>query len=327
MESPPSSVKVYSESWPMARPFAIAHGTRTHAEVVVVELEADGFLGRGESVPYPRYGESVEGVLASVRRVVDAILAGAGASAAGLSGAAANAVDCALWDLRCKQTGLPAHDLLGLAKPVALETAFTIPIDSPTEMQRRASEEADRPLLKVKTGPTRIVECVAAVRAGAPQAKLIVDANESWQSDALPELLRAMVELGVSLVEQPLPAGMDSCLGQIDHPLPIFADESFHRTADVQKCAALYDGVNIKLDKTGGLTEAINTINAAREAKLGILVGCMVGTSLAIAPAFLLAQQADWVDLDGPLLLAKDRPNGFRFDGSTILPSGTELWG
>lgn len=315
------------ERWPLARPFSIAHGTRTHADVVLATVKCDGLSGRGEGVPYPRYGESVPEVIAALNQAGQAISTDDTAGSLGLKGAAASALDAALWDLRSQREGRSINQLCGWPALRPLTTAYTISIGTPAEMRERAREESTRPLLKIKTGRDQIIPCVEAVREGAPEAQLIVDANESWPESELADLCRAMHDLGVAMVEQPLPSGGDEALGRFEHLVPIFADESFHSAADIAHCARFYDGVNIKLDKTGGLTPALQALDAARAAKLRIMCGCMVGTSLAMAPAFLLAQQAEFTDLDAPLLLAKDRPGGFRFEGSTMFPLEQPFWG
>lgn len=315
------------ERWPLARPFAIAHGTRTHSDVIVVTASCGGISGRGEGVPYPRYGESIQGVLSALEKAAPPISDQDTAASLGLTGAAASALDAALWDLRCQREGVSVFDLLEWPPPGPLLTAYTISIGSPSEMRQRAKEEASRPMLKVKTGPDHIIPCVAAVREGAPDAKILVDANESWPASDVAALCQAMQDLDVTLIEQPLPAGQEEILGSFKHPVPIFADESFHSSADVDRCAKFFDGVNIKLDKAGGLTRAIEALDAAQNAGLQIMCGCMVGTSLSIAPAFLLAQRADFSDLDAPMLLSQDRAGGFRFDGSQMFPLNQGFWG
>ena len=318
------------ETFPIAGRFVIARGAKTEARVVVATVEDGAARGRGECVPYARYGESVETVVATiegVRREIEA-----GADRVRLQnllppGAARNALDCALWDLEAKATGVRAFARAGVAAPAPTTTAYTISVDTPDAMAAAAARAAGRPLLKVKLAGHGDRARLAAVRAAAPAATLIVDANEAWAPDELAPMLAACAELGVALVEQPLPAGADAMLAEVDHPVPVCADESAHDLAGLAELRGRYDAVNIKLDKTGGLTEALKVAEAAERLGFGIMVGCMVGSSLAMAPALLLAARAGFVDLDGPLLLARDRPEGLRFEGSTLLPAGPELWG
>lgn len=324
-------VSAEAQTWPLAQAFAISRGSKTEARVVVVTLTQDGAVGRGECVPYARYGESVDSVLAEVGRVGDALRAGADRSEIQemlAPGAARNAIDCALWDLEAKRTGEPVWRRAGLEKPpVALTTAYTISLGSPEEMARSAAVNAHRPLMKLKLTGAGDLERVAAVREAAPATALIVDANEGWSIDMVEPFSAALAKLGVELIEQPLPADRDEALASVAHPVPICADESAHSCAGLAALVGRYDAINIKLDKTGGLTEALALKDAALLAGLDIMVGCMVGTSLGMAPAFLLAQGARFVDLDGPLLLARDRDEGFRFDGSIMHPPQAALWG
>jgi L-alanine-DL-glutamate epimerase-like enolase superfamily enzyme len=310
--------------------FAISRGSRTESEVVVAEVAEGGLRGRGECVPYPRYGESVDGVMAQIESQAAAI--GAGLDRAGLEttlppGAARNALDCALWDLEAKCLGRPAWQLARVMEPRPAVTAYTLSLASADSMGAAARENARRPLLKIKLGGEGDLARVRAVRAGAPQARLIVDANEAWTPAMLPEYLPEMARLGVSLVEQPLPAGRDEALAHTSRAVPVCADESCHTSADVKALVGRYDFVNVKLDKTGGLTEALRLIAAAESQRLGIMVGCMVGTSLAMAPALLVANRAAFVDLDGPLLLAQDRPDGLRYAEGRVFPPAPALWG
>jgi L-Ala-D/L-Glu epimerase len=322
---------VRAERWKLARPFAISRGVKTEAAVVVVEIADGAVRGRGESVPYPRYDESVEGVIAEIEAVADRIANGLGRDgllAAMPAGAARNAIDAALWDLEAKASGRSVWELAGLASaPRAVTTAFTISLDTPEAMGEAARREAHRPLLKLKVTGDGDLDRVRAVRAGAPDARIIVDANEGWTADHLAEYGPALAGLGIALIEQPLPAGKDEALRGIPHPVPLCADESCHVTADLDTLAGKYEFVNVKLDKTGGLTEALRLVAAARAKGLRVMVGCMVGTSLAMAPALLPAQDAEIVDLDGPLLLAADRQPGLRIDGSLIHPPQPVLWG
>lgn len=319
------------ESWPIAGSFTISRGSKTTAEVVVVTLEEDGAVGRGECVPYGRYGETVEGVLAALEAARPRIEAGLERDTLAdvlEPRAARNALDCALWDLQAKQAGKPVWELLGMAQPKPLVTAYTLSLDSAEAMRKAAEKSAHRPLLKVKLGRGEgDIERLKAIRAGAPMSRLIVDANEGWKPEELPALLDACAELGVVMVEQPLPAGNDEALKGMRRPVSVCADESAHDRHGLEALLGKYDAINIKLDKTGGLTEALGLAGAARAEGLQLMVGCMVATSLSMAPAMLVAQSATVVDLDGPLLLAKDREPGIRFEGNTMHWPSRELWG
>jgi L-Ala-D/L-Glu epimerase len=321
---------VRRDSWPLAKPFTISRGSRTVAEVVVAELSAGALRGRGEGVPYGRYGERVDGVVAALEGMSDAIAGGLGRAAlqaAMAPGAARNALDVAFWDLEAKRTGTSVWALAGIDEPKPVVTAYTLSVDTPERMAAAAREEAHRPLLKLKLTGAGDLDRVRAVRAGAPKATLIVDANEAWTLDHLRDYGPILAELGVALIEQPLPAGQDEALATLPHPVPLCADESCHTSADLPDLVGRYDYVNIKLDKTGGLTEALILLNAARAGGFKIMVGCMVGSSLAMAPAMLLAQGAEFVDLDAPLLLARDRQPGLRYEGSVVYPPKPNLWG
>ena len=328
-------LSVRQESWPLAGSFTISRGTRTTAEPVVVELAATGddgrvVLGRGECVPYARYGETVAGVIAAIEGL--RVRIEAGLDRIGLQdllppGAARNALDCAYWDLEAKRAGQPVWQLCGLPPLEAVTTAYTLSLDAPEAMGRAAAENAARPLLKLKlAGPDDLAR-VEAVRANAPETRLIVDANEGWSLDDYEALAPKLAALGVVLIEQPLPAGQDAPLAGTQRPVPVCADESCHATDSLAEIAGRYDAVNIKLDKTGGLTEALKLKQAAQAQGFQVMVGCMVATSLAMAPAVLVAQGASFVDLDGPLLLAGDRPGGLTYDGSTLHPPEPALWG
>ena len=329
------SLAVRRESWPLAGVFRISRGARSVAETVLVQIRDRDAAGRGECVPYSRYGESVESVVESVEELRGELEAGltreALAGAMG-PGAARNAIDCALWDLEAKRAGRRAWETAPGPPPGhppgSVVTAYTLGIDEPGAMREAAARHAGRPLLKVKLDGERVTERVAAVRAGAPGARLIVDANEAWTAETLRRRLPELADLGVELVEQPLPAGADAALADIERAVPVAADESCHTRADLPGLAGRYDVVNIKLDKTGGLTEALALRDAATAAGFGIMVGCMLATSLAMAPALLVAQGARFVDLDGPLLLARDREPGLDYhpDGRVDPPSPT-LWG
>jgi L-alanine-DL-glutamate epimerase-like enolase superfamily enzyme len=319
-----------AESWPIAGRFTISRGSKTEARVVAVTIREGEHAGRGECVPYARYGESIEGVLGEIEALRAPLEAGMGRAAlqsAMKAGAARNAVDCALWDLEAKRADKRVWALAGLPAPMPLVTAYTLSVGSPEEMGRAARAAADRPLLKLKlTGPGDL-DRVRAVRAGAPEARLIVDANEAWTPAIFAELSPALKELAVELIEQPLPAGADAALADLPHPVPVCADESCHDRASLTALAGKYEAVNIKLDKAGGLTEALALAQAAEAAGFAIMVGCMVATSLAMAPAILVGQRARWVDLDGPLLLAKDRMPGLVYRGSEVEPPEPGLWG
>jgi len=319
-----------AESWPIAGTFRISRSAITERTVVVVEIEQDGAHGRGECVPYPRYDETSDRTLAEIEGLRGAIEGGldrAGLGRALKPGAARNALDCALWDLEAKRTGTPVWRLAGLPAPRPVETAYTIAIDAPAAMGAKAAANAHRPLLKVKLDAEAPIERLRAVRAGSPEARLVVDPNESWTVAMLCLHERALVELGVAMIEQPLHAGEDNGLSGLNYPIPLCADESFHDRASLAGLKGRYAMVNIKLDKTGGLTEAIAVAEAARAAGFELMVGCMLATSLAMAPAALLAPLAAVVDLDGPLMLARDRDLPIRYVGGTMEPASPVLWG
>ena len=322
------------ERWPIAGSFAISRGAKTEAVVVVAELSSGDsgrkITGRGECVPYARYRETPETVTALIESLRDPILAGLNRmdlQKALPPGAARNALDCAFWDFEAKSAGKRVYELAKLPQPKPLVTAFTISIDTPDAMAGAARVAAERPLLKIKLGADGDPERIAAVRNAAPKAELIVDANEGWNLDNLAENLAACVRAGVTLVEQPLPDGADEILRGLQRSLLLCADESAHDRKSLNGLIGKYDAVNIKLDKTGGLTEALAMANEARRLNLSIMAGCMVSTSLSMAPALLIAQMARVADLDGPLLLARDRPHGLRYDGSLVYPSEHSLWG
>ena len=325
-----STLALAAESWPIAGSFAISRGAKTEAVVVVAELGDGKARGRGECVPYHRYGESVESVMTQINALRPQLAAGLdrqGLQTAMPPGAARNALDCAFWDLEAKRSGRPVHALAGLPAPHALTTAYTISLGEPTAMAAAAAIAATRALLKVKLGAEGDGARIAAVRAAAPKATLIVDANEGWDERNLAANLAACAQAGVVLVEQPLPDGGDAALARLQRPIPVCADESAHDRASLHALAGKYDAVNIKLDKAGGLTEALAMAQDAERAGFAIMAGCMVATSLAMAPAMLLAQAARYVDLDGPLLLARDRPDGLRYADSLVFPPAPALWG
>ncbi len=314
------------EIFPLAQVFRISRGARTQAEVVSVEINRDHFTGRGECVPYARYNETLESVIQQIeslpadidRETLQSMLP---------AGAARNAVDCALWDLESKTLNQPVWKLAGMQMPKQALTAFTLSLDEPENMLKQAKNNSNRPLLKIKLGTPNDMPRLEAVRLGAPNSEIIVDANEGWNAEIYTKLAPDLVRLGVKLVEQPLPANQDDALIGLPRPLPICADESCHDQSSLPQLVGKYDYVNIKLDKTGGLTEALFLKNKALEDGFKIMVGCMVGSSLAMAPATLIAQNATFVDLDGPLLLSQDRHHGLLYEESWVYPPVKELWG
>jgi L-Ala-D/L-Glu epimerase len=326
----PVSLAVRIEHWPIAGSFTISRGAKTQAAVVVAELSDGNRCGRGECVPYARYGETVDGVAETIMALADEIARGIDRGSlqeAMRPGAARNALDCAFWDLAAKRTGRPVHELTGLPAPKPLVTAYTISLAEPDVMAEQAAKAAGRALLKVKLGSADDRARIMAVRRAAPNAALIVDANEGWTADNLAGNLAACAQAGVTLVEQPLPADADDMLARIARALPVCADESVHARASLPGLVGKYDAVNVKLDKTGGLTEALAMVKDADRLGFALMAGCMVATSLAIAPAILIGQRARVVDLDGALLLARDRPDGLRYEGSLVHPAMPALWG
>jgi L-alanine-DL-glutamate epimerase-like enolase superfamily enzyme len=326
----PLTLSIAVERWPIAGTFAISRGAKTEAIVVVAELAAASARGRGECVPYGRYGESMEGVAAAIEAMRPQLAAGldrAGLQEAMPPGAARNALDCAFWDLEAKRAQRPVHALAGIPAPHPVTTTYTISLASAADMAAAAAKASGRALLKVKLGAPGDAERIAAVRHAAPKAALIVDANEGWDDATLVSNLAACAEAGVVLVEQPLPEGRDQALAALERPIPLCADESAHALSSLAELAGKYDAVNIKLDKAGGLTEALAMAAEAERMGLTIMAGCMVATSLAMAPAMLIAQRARFVDLDGPLLLAKDRDGGLRYADSLVYPPDPSFWG
>lgn len=313
-------MQITRDSFRLAEVFTISRGSRTEAQVLTVTVAQDGHIGRGECVPYARYGESLDSVAAQLE-------ASQGDASTLPAGAARNALDCALIDLAAKIQGCRAWDLFNIAAPKPVTSAFTLSLDTPDNMRAAATKHGHRPLLKIKLGTPDDMARLEAVRAGAPKAAIIVDANEGWTADVYSDLAPHLIRLGVQMVEQPLPVGEDDMLAEIARPLPVCADESCHDRASLPGLKGKYDMVNIKLDKTGGLTEALALRDAARADGYTVMVGCMVGSSLAMAPAMLVAQGAEIVDLDGPLLLAEDRTPPLTFDGSTVHPPEAALWG
>ena len=318
-------ILVQAETFQLAQVFTISRGSRTQAEVLTVRIEKGGFMGWGECVPYARYGETLQSVTAQIealgavgrRELAEALPAGA----------ARNAVDCALWDLEAKTAGRRVSDLIGLGAPGPEVTAYTLSLDTPEAMQAQAALNAFRPLLKIKLGTPDDMPRLEAVRRGAPQSRIIVDANEGWSAEVYLDLAPHLLRLGVELVEQPLPAAEDDALLGLERILPICADESCHDSSSLADMQGKYDFANIKLDKTGGLTEALALRDAALASGFRIMVGCMVGSSLAMAPATLVAQGAAFTDLDGPLLLAEDRDQPLKFDAAGVHPPVAALWG
>ncbi|HEX9769125.1 MAG TPA: N-acetyl-D-Glu racemase DgcA [Kiloniellales bacterium] len=321
---------VRHECFPLAGRFTISRGSRTQSDVVLAELTQGGVTGRGECLPYPRYGETVEGVVETIESLRGALARGLdrmGLQKALPPGAARNALDCALWDLEAKQAGCRVWELLGQPAPRPVVTAYTLSFDSAENMGAAAAKAAQRPLLKLKLAGPDNLDRIAAVRAKAPRARIMLDANEGWTPAIYADLAPHLAVLGVDLVEQPLPAGEDQALATMQHPVPVCADESCHDRAGLEALVGLYDFINIKLDKTGGLTEALALKAAAEAHGLRIMVGSMLATSLSMAPALLVAQRAEVVDLDGPLLLAHDRPDGLRYEDSRVYPPVPALWG
>lgn len=319
-------ITVTAERFRLAEVFTIARGSRTEAQVLTVVVERDGARGWGECVPYARYGETLESVTAQIAGL-PADIDRVSLQALLPAGAARNAVDCALWDLEAKLAGKRVWELAGLAAPGPEITAFTLSLDTPENMRAAAARHAHRPLLKIKLGTPEDMPRLEAVRAGAPKARIIVDANEGWSADVYADLAPHLIRLGVEMVEQPLPAGEDAMLAEIARPLPVCADESCHDRDSLPALKGKYDMVNIKLDKTGGLTEALALRDAATAAGYQVMVGCMVGSSLAMAPAVLVAQGVAVTDLDGPLLLAEDRAHALQFDAAGVHPPQAALWG
>lgn len=318
--------EVTSDVFKLAQVFTISRGSRTEAKVLTARVTEGGVTGWGECVPYARYGETLESVAAQIEGLSGDITR---QSLYDLlpAGAARNAVDCALWDLQAKQSGKRVWELAGLQKPGPEITAYTLSLDTPDAMQVQAAKNAFRPLLKIKLGTPDDMPRLEAVRTGAPDATIIVDANEGWSAEVYTDLAPHLVRLGVALVEQPLPASEDDALIGMERPVPVCADESAHDCSTLPKLKGKYDVVNIKLDKTGGLTEALKLRDAARAEGYDVMVGCMVGSSLAMAPATLVAQGASVVDLDGPLLLAEDREHALTFDTDGVHPPVADLWG
>ena len=318
------------DSFALSAPFRISRGVKTVAEVVTVTIRDGEAAGRGEAVPYPRYGESVASALAAIEEARGLVEAGAGRDAllgALPAGAARNAIDCALWDLEAKLSGRSVAQSIGAAEPRLIATALTVGIDAPGAMAKAAAALADAPVLKVKVDAHEPEAQIRAVRAAAPRAALIVDPNESWDRALVETMQSVLVEARVALLEQPLPADSDGWLEGFEPAVPICADESVHVAADLELVARRYQAVNVKLDKAGGLTAALALARAARARGLGLMTGCMVSSSLSIAPALHLALMSDFVDLDGPLWLREDRPGGVRSENGLLFPPAAGFWG
>ncbi|AQR73966.1 N-acetyl-D-Glu racemase DgcA [Sphingomonas sp. LM7] len=323
-------LRAQHDSFPLSQPFRISRGVKTQAEVVTVELEQGGVVGRGEGVPYARYDESIESALAAIDDARDAVQGGTDrAQLLGLlpPGAARNAIDCALWDLEARLGGRSVADKIGAPEPERLVSALTVGIDTPMAMAVTASRIANAPLIKVKVDATIPDAQIRAVRNAAPNAKLIVDPNESWDQQLVRAMQRVLVDLKVDLLEQPVSAEADEWLEDFTPEVPICADESVHVAEDLDVIARRYQVVNVKLDKSGGLTEALALAHAARARGLGLMTGCMVSSSLSIAPALHIARMSDFVDLDGPIWLREDRPGGVRDDAGCLWPPQTGFWG
>ena len=320
-------IEARSETWPLKKAFTISRGSKTSADVVVAVVRDGAFEGRGEAVPYGRYGETVAGVLEQIRNAAQHVSTRSELAKFLKPGAALNALDCALWDLESKRSGVSVAALAGLPQPLPAITAFTLSLDTPQAMAKKAAEAKGLPLLKLKLGGVGDDARMRAVREARPDARLIVDANEAWSPDDLADLMAAASQCRVEVIEQPLPAGNDEALRDCRRTVPVCADESVHTAADLPDLVGLYDAVNVKLDKAGGLTGAIALVREARQRNFKVMIGSMVATSLAVAPAMLLASQADWIDLDGPLLLSRDRDPGLRIAAGCISPPDPELWG
>jgi L-alanine-DL-glutamate epimerase-like enolase superfamily enzyme len=326
----PQKLMVTSRTWPLARPLVTADGIKTSVDVVVAEISDNDSRGRGECVPQPRYGESLNSVVAELEAIKSAIASGLNRDtlqSAMPPGAARNAIDCAFWDMDAKRSYCNVTDLVGIGTLTPVLTAFTLDFDTPGEMAEQAAAHHTRPLLRLELGGDGDVERVRAVREAAPAARLIVDAHELWTEAQLRDFIPALIDCKVGLIEQPLPAGTDDALTRLASPIPICADESCRTVADLDRLYGKYQAINIKLGKVGGLTEALALAAEARRRGLRIMVSGGLGTSLGVAPALLIAQQAEFVDLDGPLRLGVDRGAGVRYDGSTIHPAGPKLWG
>lgn len=324
------NVSISREKFPLAQAFNISRGSKTEAHVLTVLIEEDGKIGQGECVPYARYGESMESVTNQIESILPELQSNLDTKALQTvlpAGAARNAVDCALWDLKAKQEGVSAAHLWGMSPLHGVETAYTLSLDTAERMGQAAHAASHHPILKIKLGGPGDIGRVRAVHSAAPHCKIIVDANEAWTPATLTENMLACADVGVALIEQPLPAENDFALANVPHPVPICADESAHTSDTVSELKNRYDVINVKLDKTGGLTEAMKLVSLSRSEGFGVMIGCMVGSSLAMAPAILPAQFATFVDLDAPLLLSRDREHALHYVNSMIAPPSPRLWG
>lgn len=325
-----TELETFIERFPLAQSFTISRGTKTEAITVRVTLKRDGITGQGECIPYARYGKTPETVVAQIEALRSAFKTGLEREElqnALPAGAARNAIDCAFWDLEAKAEKRSIAELMGIKVPQRCETAQTISLDTPEEMAKAAAKASSKALLKVKIGGEDDLRRLEAIRAAAPDARLIVDANEGWTPQTIAQNIRACAALDISLIEQPLPADNDTALNHIEHLVPICADESAHDRKGLADLKGRYDAINIKLDKTGGLTEAHLLAKAAKDAGLKIMIGCMVSTSLSMMPALMLQDYADWIDLDGPLWLKNDRAGGLVYQDGWVSPAANALWG
>ncbi len=324
------SLQVKKEIFSVKGVFSISRSSVTSIEVVVVEISENGVIGRGECRPYQRYGETIEKTITQILSIREKLEQGLSREQLQLElppSAARNAIDCALWDLEAKQSGRTVWQLAGLPEPGPVVTAYTISVADQQKMVEDAKKNAHRPILKVKVSNQAVVETLKAIRMACPHAKLLIDANEAWSLEDYQRITPQLKELDIAMIEQPLLAGKDESLSSLPHPVPLCADESCHDSNTLEKLQGHYEIINIKLDKTGGLTEAIKTAKKAKELGFEIMIGCMLSTSLSIAPAFLLSGYASFLDLDGPILLAEDRPSGLKFEGSNIFPPDRNFWG
>lgn len=323
-------LEVHRFDWPFRSTFRIAYRVQTHAETVLVALHDGGLVGRGEALGVSYHDETVDGIMAQLDAIRPVLADGITRQDVQVllpPGGARNALDCALWDLEAKRERRRAWELAGIGAVRPLTTAFTLGVDSPAAMARAAAEARQYPLLKLKLAGGEDIDRVAAVRAARPDAEIIVDANQAWDIAGLHAFTPRLAELGVTLIEQPLPAGADDALADYDSPVPLCADESCQTAASLPGLVGKYRYVNIKLDKCGGLTEGLALARAARAAGFELMVGCMAGSSLSMAPAFVVGQLCSVVDLDGPLLAAADVPNAIRYDGGLMHPPEADLWG
>ncbi|MPY21700.1 N-acetyl-D-Glu racemase DgcA [Shewanella sp. YLB-07] len=322
--------KIHTQAWPLAKEFRISRGAKTQADVVVLMLTDGKHTAWAESVPYARYGETLASVVAQIEHIMPSVhseLTGGELLTIMPAGAARNVIDCALWDLKAKQAQTNVHTLLSLALKTELNTAQTLSLDAPDKMAKAAGELKTNPLIKIKLDADDILGKMQQIHHSAPNSQFIIDANEAWNIDILTDILPKLVPLNVALIEQPLPSEQDELLTGFKPAIPLCADESCHVAADLEHLQNKFQAVNIKLDKTGGLTEAVNLMQQAKQRGFIIMTGCMVGTSLAMAPAYLIGAYSSFVDLDGPLLLANDRADGFSFNRGCMSSASATLWG